>query len=165
MNERRKKKRDRHDRSGEEDEDAELLAEEETEGENTRGHRLSVQPSVIKFGTMREYQLQGLNWLIHLYDNGINGILADEMVCTTTLLSCACEMCLRAGMPSMEFDYLRPSCALRKSPVSADACATPLCRASARHCKPFLSWGTCLSSEASVDHTWLSFPNQHFTIG
>ena len=24
--------------------------------------------------------LQGLNWLIHLYDNGINGILADEMV-------------------------------------------------------------------------------------
>jgi hypothetical protein len=30
---------------------------------------------------MREYQLQGLNWLIHLYDNGINGILADEMVC------------------------------------------------------------------------------------
>ena len=24
--------------------------------------------------------MQGLNWLIHLYDNGINGILADEMV-------------------------------------------------------------------------------------
>lgn len=76
----RKKKRDRHDRSGEEDEDAELLADEETEGETARGHRLTVQPSVIKFGTMREYQLQGLNWLIHLYDNGINGILADEMV-------------------------------------------------------------------------------------
>ena len=29
---------------------------------------------------MRKYQLEGLNWLIHLYDNGINGILADEMV-------------------------------------------------------------------------------------
>ena len=29
---------------------------------------------------MREYQLAGLNWLIRLYDNGINGILADEMV-------------------------------------------------------------------------------------
>ena len=43
-------------------------------------HRLTVQPSCIKFGQMREYQLQGLNWLIHLYDNGINGILADEMV-------------------------------------------------------------------------------------
>ena len=42
--------------------------------------RLLSQPSCIKNGTMREYQMQGLNWLIHLYDNGINGILADEMV-------------------------------------------------------------------------------------
>lgn len=39
-----------------------------------------IQPSVITGGKMREYQMQGLNWLIHLYDNGINGILADEMV-------------------------------------------------------------------------------------
>ena len=31
-------------------------------------------------GTMRDYQIEGLNWLIKLYDNGINGILADEMV-------------------------------------------------------------------------------------
>ena len=59
-------------------EDAELLRDERKGG---AGHRLSAQPSVIKHGVMREYQLQGLNWLIHLYDNGINGILADEMVC------------------------------------------------------------------------------------
>jgi hypothetical protein len=39
-----------------------------------------IQPSIITGTTLREYQLQGLNWLIHLYDNGINGILADEMV-------------------------------------------------------------------------------------
>jgi SWI/SNF-related matrix-associated actin-dependent regulator of chromatin subfamily A member 5 len=32
-------------------------------------------------GTMRDYQIQGLNWLISLFENGINGILADEMVC------------------------------------------------------------------------------------
>lgn len=44
------------------------------------GHRLQVQPSIITGGTLREYQMQGLNWMIHLYDNGINGILADEMV-------------------------------------------------------------------------------------
>lgn len=61
----------------EEMEDAELLQDERKGG---TGHRLSMQPSVVKGGTMREYQLQGLNWLIHLYDNGINGILADEMV-------------------------------------------------------------------------------------
>ena len=60
-------------------EDQALLADEDTGGEKA-GHRLMAQPSVIKGGQMREYQMQGLNWLIHLYDNGINGILADEMV-------------------------------------------------------------------------------------
>ena len=29
---------------------------------------------------MREYQVQGLNWMVGLHYNGINGILADEMV-------------------------------------------------------------------------------------
>ncbi len=36
----------------------------------------------IKTGKMRDYQVRGLNWLISLYENGINGILADEMVST-----------------------------------------------------------------------------------
>lgn len=45
-----------------------------------------MQPSVITGGKLREYQMQGLNWLIHLYDNGINGILADEMVRLGVLL-------------------------------------------------------------------------------
>ena len=31
-------------------------------------------------GTMRAYQLQGLNWMVSLHHNGLNGILADEMV-------------------------------------------------------------------------------------
>lgn len=35
----------------------------------------------VKTGKMRDYQVRGLNWLISLYENGINGILADEMVC------------------------------------------------------------------------------------
>lgn len=30
---------------------------------------------------MRDYQIRGLNWMISLHENGINGILADEMVC------------------------------------------------------------------------------------
>lgn len=66
-------------------EDKELLADEDTGGERA-GHRLSVQPSVIKGGQMRKYQMEGLNWLIHLYDNGINGILADEMVGDISML-------------------------------------------------------------------------------
>ena len=34
---------------------------------------------------MREYQLAGLNWMIRLFDHGINGILADEMGLGKTL--------------------------------------------------------------------------------
>lgn len=33
-------------------------------------------------GKLRDYQIRGLNWMISLYENGINGILADEMVGT-----------------------------------------------------------------------------------
>eukprot|EP00775_Hariotina_reticulata_P010968 gene10968-11123_t len=68
----------------EDDEDAELLRDEEGEAA-AQVHRLQVQPSILTGGTLREYQLQGLNWLIHLYDNGINGILADEMGLGKTL--------------------------------------------------------------------------------
>lgn len=76
----RKKRGGRHGTGRtEEQEDEELLRDEEG-GAEQAGHRLQVQPSVITGGKLREYQIQGLNWLIHLYDNGINGILADEMV-------------------------------------------------------------------------------------
>ena len=80
-----KKKKGRHGgMRTEEQEDEELLRDEETGGEMA-GHRLQVQPSIIAHGKLREYQMQGLNWLIHLYDNGINGILADEMGLGKTL--------------------------------------------------------------------------------
>ncbi|KAL4858477.1 ISWI chromatin-remodeling complex ATPase [Chlorella vulgaris] len=79
------KKKGRHGTAiTEEQEDEALLADEEGGAEGA-GHRLQVQPSVITGGKMREYQMQGLNWLIHLYDNGINGILADEMGLGKTL--------------------------------------------------------------------------------
>jgi SWI/SNF-related matrix-associated actin-dependent regulator of chromatin subfamily A member 5 len=42
--------------------------------------RLDVQPSVLApHCEMHNYQLEGLNWLIKLHCNGINGILADEV--------------------------------------------------------------------------------------
>uniref|UniRef100_A0A7S4BGX6 Uncharacterized protein n=1 Tax=Chrysotila carterae TaxID=13221 RepID=A0A7S4BGX6_CHRCT len=47
--------------------------------------RLTKQPSSIAGGTMRAYQLEGLNWMIKLYEHGINGILADEMGLGKTL--------------------------------------------------------------------------------
>lgn len=30
-------------------------------------------------GEMRDYQLRGVRWMISLYQNGLNGILADQM--------------------------------------------------------------------------------------
>lgn len=37
------------------------------------------QPKMLN-ATLKDYQLKGLNWLATLYEQGINGILADEMV-------------------------------------------------------------------------------------
>ena len=49
--------------------------------------RFADNPWYIKNGEMRDYQIRGLNWMISLYENGINGILADEMV-SLCLFSC-----------------------------------------------------------------------------
>ena len=46
----------------------------------------------VKGGEMRDYQIRGLNWMISLYENGINGILADEMVSHTPSI-CAVPLC------------------------------------------------------------------------
>ena len=42
-------------------------------------HTHSHNDSPVIKGEMRGYQLQGLNWMVSLHHNGLNGILADEM--------------------------------------------------------------------------------------
>ncbi|XP_020550492.1 chromatin structure-remodeling complex protein SYD [Sesamum indicum] len=37
------------------------------------------QPTCLVGGKLREYQMNGLRWLVSLYNNHLNGILADEM--------------------------------------------------------------------------------------
>ena len=57
----------------EKEEDEEILQEAmEDLGEDQQhsGTRLTVQPSFVVGGQMREYQLHGVNWLIKLYENG-----------------------------------------------------------------------------------------------
>ena len=34
---------------------------------------------LMEGGSMRDYQLKGVKWMISLYQNGLNGILADQM--------------------------------------------------------------------------------------
>ncbi|QLL32284.1 hypothetical protein HG536_0C04530 [Torulaspora globosa] len=47
------------------------------------------QPSLLKNCILKPYQLEGLNWLITLYENGLNGILADDMGLGKTIESIA----------------------------------------------------------------------------
>lgn len=62
-------------RSKKEDGTVELLLPQDAE---VKLLQFDMTPDFI-VGEMRDYQLDGLNWLITLYENGINGILGDEM--------------------------------------------------------------------------------------
>ncbi|KAG0228793.1 hypothetical protein BGW42_001990 [Actinomortierella wolfii] len=75
-------KGDRHTRKSEKEEDQELLDDEEN-GDDS--FMFTESPAYIKNGTLRDYQIQGLNWMVNLHKNGINGILADEMGLGKTL--------------------------------------------------------------------------------
>jgi DNA helicase INO80 len=54
---------------------------------NFQNPQMAGDVEIVKQPTMltcqlKDYQLKGLNWLANLYEQGINGILADEMVRT-----------------------------------------------------------------------------------
>lgn len=44
---------------------------------------------ITKCGTLKEFQVTGLNWLAYLWSRGENGILADEMGLGKTVQSCS----------------------------------------------------------------------------
>lgn len=75
-------------RKTEKEEDEELL---NVEGDDLSSgvtgddiYEFTESPGYIH-GTLRPYQIQGLNWLISLYENNLSGILADEMGLGKTL--------------------------------------------------------------------------------
>nr|AML25532.1 ATP-dependent chromatin remodeler iswi-1 [Euschistus heros] len=74
---------DHRHRMTEQEEDEELLAESNTSSKSLA--RFDASPFYIKSGELRDYQIRGLNWMISLYEHGINGILADEMGLGKTL--------------------------------------------------------------------------------
>ncbi|XP_004296912.1 PREDICTED: probable ATP-dependent DNA helicase CHR12 [Fragaria vesca subsp. vesca] len=41
--------------------------------------QVTEQPSMLEGGELRPYQLEGLQWMLSLFNNNLNGILADEM--------------------------------------------------------------------------------------
>ncbi|KAL9645087.1 hypothetical protein ABK040_004578 [Willaertia magna] len=66
----------------EKEEDEEIIREvleDEEENSSYSNVLLTSSPKFIENTTLRNYQLDGVNWLIRLHDRGVNGILADEM--------------------------------------------------------------------------------------
>jgi SNF2 family DNA or RNA helicase len=49
--------------------------------------KIEKQPNTLVGGQLRDYQLEGLNWLFKLYQANLNGILADEMGLGKTIQS------------------------------------------------------------------------------
>jgi len=49
------------------------------DGDRPKFVRFEEQPDYIKGGTLKEFQMKGLNWLAYLWSRKENGILADEM--------------------------------------------------------------------------------------
>ncbi|KAH1190945.1 putative ATP-dependent DNA helicase CHR12 [Glycine max] len=41
--------------------------------------KVTEQPSMLQGGELRPYQIEGLQWMLSLFNNNLNGILADEM--------------------------------------------------------------------------------------
>ncbi|GBG79414.1 hypothetical protein CBR_g29561 [Chara braunii] len=46
---------------------------------HTVEEKVTKQPSMLEGGQLRQYQIEGLQWMLSLYNNNLNGILADEM--------------------------------------------------------------------------------------
>ncbi|XP_052828278.1 SWI/SNF-related matrix-associated actin-dependent regulator of chromatin subfamily A member 5 isoform X3 [Octopus bimaculoides] len=78
---------DHRHRRTEQEEDEELLIESK-KSVNVE-IRFEKSPSYVHNGELRDYQIRGLNWMISLYEHGINGILADEMGLGKTLQTIA----------------------------------------------------------------------------
>ena len=67
---------------------------------------LQTHPDYLKNGTLRSYQLAGVNFLIGMHDKGLNGILADEMGLGKTIQTIAFLSYLKyerylSGIPSL----------------------------------------------------------------
>lgn len=73
-------------RKSEKEEDEELLRDTTHQSDIIE---FTESPSYVQGGKLREYQVQGLNWLINLRENNLSGILADEMGLGKTLQTIA----------------------------------------------------------------------------
>lgn len=58
---------------------------------------LQEQPEWLRAGKLRDYQLDGLNWMVYTWSKGHNAILADEMGLGKTI---QCVSMIGQALPS-----------------------------------------------------------------
>jgi ATP-dependent DNA helicase len=62
------------------DGEANLQSAQEKFNARNGGKPIFIQPkNLSKDCKLKDYQLEGVRWLVSLYENGVSGILADEM--------------------------------------------------------------------------------------
>lgn len=59
--------------------------------------KITKQPSILVGGTLKEYQIKGLQWMVSLYNNRLNGILADEMASRLLIFSTGSDTVFLVG--------------------------------------------------------------------
>lgn len=78
-----KKKRKRKKRNNGEPSEGEVnlqSAQDKYNAGKEEGRPIFIQPKNLAAGCkLKDYQLEGVRWLVSLYENGVSGILADEM--------------------------------------------------------------------------------------
>ncbi|KAF8182435.1 SNF2 family N-terminal domain-containing protein [Mycena galopus ATCC 62051] len=80
------------------DDELDLLAEEKPADADADAAAAAAfpQPALVTGGRLKDYQLEGLQWMVGLHEQGISGILADEMGLGKTLQTIAFAAHLRA---------------------------------------------------------------------
>ncbi|KAJ7093359.1 SNF2 family N-terminal domain-containing protein [Mycena belliarum] len=89
-------------RKGHVEEEAVVEAPHEVEEADDDNEGAFPQPALVTGARLKDYQLEGLQWMVSLHENGISGILADEMGLGKTLQTIAFSAHLR------ELGFSRP---------------------------------------------------------
>lgn len=61
------------------DDEQTLIGKEGLQGAHRIKETVKEQPRMMTGGKLKEYQIKGLQWMVSLHNNNLNGILADEM--------------------------------------------------------------------------------------
>ena len=108
----KKKKRKNNDGQPTDGEVNLAAAQNKHESSSLANKPIFIQPANLAEGcVLKDYQLEGVRWLVSLYENGVSGILADEMGLGKTIqVSCWWWLCsFESPVVVVPYLYWNPS--------------------------------------------------------